>query len=98
MAETSEELTATSQTTLNSATEVASAVGNIAEGATSQAQDTTSAASDIQVVHDLMDNTSKLISELNDSIAVINEKKELGQTSLKKLVEVTKKVTMRLKR
>lgn len=88
---TSEELTATSQTTLSSANDVATAVSSIAQGATSQAQDTTDASANIKNVQDMIVNTVNHLKELNNAVAVINEKKEKGQHSLRNLARVTEK-------
>lgn len=91
LAATSEELTATSQSTLDSSNEVSSAVNNIAEGATSQAHDTTDAAQNIQDIQAVVENTAKMVTELNDAVETINVKKENGQESLKQLMQITDK-------
>lgn len=86
-AATAEELTATAQSTLDSANEVATAVNNIAEGATGQAQDTNEAASGIENIKALLNDTMVAFEQLINSIRLIDTKKEEGQKSLAHLIK-----------
>lgn len=90
-AATAEELTAIAQSAADSSQEVAGAVNNIAEGATSQAMDTSSAAEEIHEIQELLNEVANLTEELNRSMASINEKDDLGRSSLGLLMDITEK-------
>lgn len=85
-AATAEELTATAQSTDTAAHEVASAVGNIAEGATSQAQDTQNAAEYVDSINGLLNDTSNALEELLLAVDQVKMKKDEGQETLEILL------------
>ncbi len=82
-----EELTATANNTNESAKEVANAVGNIAEGATGQANDTTEAALSVEENSQSLQDMIKLLRELEDVTRDIDEKKNEGKHALEKLLK-----------
>lgn len=86
VAATSQELTATAQTTANSAQEVATAIHNIAEGATNQAQDTQSAADNLNEVLRLVGQNEEILKELNEAAQNIAQRKNEGAEILDKLL------------
>ncbi len=88
-AETAKELTITSQTTYESANEVASAVGNIADGATSQAEDTTKAAVSIDENTKSLNEMIVVLEELKSAITDIDNKKDEGKFALEELDRLT---------
>lgn len=90
-AATAEELTATGQATAELANDVSHAVGNIAEGATAQAQDTQSAAEDMEKTETLLQEMFTILHELSTSTDYIEEKKNEGNRSLNELTEAVKK-------
>lgn len=83
-----EELTATAQNTNNTSKEVSDAVENIAEGAGSQAEETQTAAINIEensnMLRDMFNQMNSLIVAVED----IEHKKDEGQIALKKLTEL----------
>lgn len=81
-----EELTATCQSTESMANDVSTAVENIAKGATGQAQDTQSAAEDIEASNSLLEGMLSTLKELSESASFIEEKKNEGNASLKELI------------
>ncbi len=81
-AATAQELTATAQNTNESAMEVASAVGNIAEGATGQVHDTTEAAQNVEESSILLNDMIQILRELQVSIDDIDLKKDEGKKGL----------------
>lgn len=85
---TAEELTATAQNASGMSNEVSTAVGNIAGGATGQAQDTQSAAEDMDAANRLLEEMFSVLQELSKSTDYIEEKKEEGNASLDELVEI----------
>ncbi len=92
-AATAEELTATAQNTNESAIEVANAVGNIAEGATGQAQDTTVAAQNIELNAHSINEMIEILEDLKIATINIETKKDEGRNALdglKKLSEENK--------
>ncbi len=95
-AATAEELTVTSHKTNESAKEVAIAVSNIAEGANSQASDTTEAARSVEETSTLLDKMSNVLGELKKATDNISTKKDEGKRvidDLRKLSEKTKEET-----
>ncbi len=90
-AATAEQLTATSQSTADSANEVATAVGNIADGATSQAQETTHAAHDIEENSSSLQSMIDVLDELKKAVKDIEHKKEEGKNALDDLTKLTDK-------
>jgi len=89
LASSSEELTATTTTSVQSAGEVARAIDQIAKGAISQAKDTEKGAENVGAMGELV-NTDKLHREaLNDSTKKIDLLKKEGLDVLRDLVEKT---------
>lgn len=89
LASSSEELTATTTTSVQSAGEVARAIDQIAKGAISQAEDTEKGAENVGAMGELV-NTDRLHREaLNESTRKIDLLKEEGLTVLRDLVEKT---------
>lgn len=89
--ETSQKLSQAINTTTISTNEVSEAVGNIAEGATSQAQDTTEAASNIESINKLLKETLAYFNKLEKSVNSIKTKKDDGQESLFQLLKAINK-------
>ncbi len=88
-AATAEELTATAQHTNESAHEVATAVGNIADGASGQAQDTTDAANNIEANSRSLAEMMDVLKTLSDAVNNIDSKKEEGKTALMNLIDAS---------
>lgn len=88
-AATAEELTATAQSTADMAGEVGSAVTNIAEGATSQAQDAQGAVVSAEESNRLLGEMLATLNELSSSMDFIMDKKNEGDESLKELVKAS---------
>nr|WP_315102438.1 methyl-accepting chemotaxis protein [uncultured Catonella sp.] len=88
-AATAEELTATAQSTADMAGEVGSAVTNIAEGATSQAQDAQGAVVSAEESNRLLGEMLATLNELSSSMDFIMNKKNEGDESLKELVKAS---------
>ena len=88
-AATAEELTATAQSTADMAGEVGSAVTNIAEGATSQAQDAQGAVVSAEESNRLLGEMLVTLNELSSSMDFIMDKKNEGDESLKELVKAS---------
>ncbi|TRW28714.1 methyl-accepting chemotaxis protein [Criibacterium bergeronii] len=88
-AATAQQLTATAQSTSDSANEVEIAVNNIAQGATSQAEDTQSAAESINKSGNELKKMLSIIKTLENSVKLIDDKKNEGNTSIKELIEAT---------
>ncbi len=84
-----QELTATAQSTNESAIEVASAVGNIAQGATAQAEDTTQAAENIEENSNSVLEMLKNLEELRLATEDIETKKNEGKFALDGLTELS---------
>lgn len=84
-----EQLTATAQSTSESAHEVAVAVNNIADGASSQAQDTHSAKSSVEKSNELLNKMFEILKELSCSTDIIHSRKNEGNDLLSELVEIT---------
>lgn len=100
-AATSEELTATSQSAVEMAADVSIAVENIAQGATGQAQDTQSAAEDIEAANRLLEEMLVTLEELSEATRIIEEKKDQGNESLKELtraIETSNEATREVKK
>ncbi len=74
-----------SNNTNDSAREVAQAVGNIAEGATAQAHDTTDAATNIEENTRSLNEMIKILDELKLAIENIDSKKNEGKEALEGL-------------
>ncbi len=90
-AATAEELTATAQSTNESALEVASAVGNIAEGATGQAEDTQVTAQNIEQSGKLLEEMLVVLDELRKATENIDARKEEGKEALDGLSKLSEK-------
>ena len=84
-----EELTATAQSTSDAAGEVEVAVTNIAEGATSQAEDTQAAAASVETANKLLGEMIVTLGELDEATDTIDRCKNDGNETLKDLVELT---------
>lgn len=84
-----EELTATSQSAAESSGEVSQAVNNIAEGATSQANDTQSAAGSVEESGNLLDNMITEIESLSKSMESIDSLKNDSNQIMDELVKIT---------
>ncbi len=89
-AATAEELTATSHITNESAMGIASAVSNIAQGAISQAQDTSQAVLNFDENKHNLDEMMQVIAELNTAIENINIKKDEGKAAIEILYKLNK--------
>lgn len=92
-AATAHDLTETSQNTANSSREVTMAVSNIANGATSQAQDTQSAAESITHTQNLLTNSRSLLESLIEASSTMVIKKNEGTEVLEKLEESGRKTS-----
>lgn len=90
-AATAEELTATAQSTSGLSREVSQAVGNIADGATSQAHDTQDASSSVNTTNTEVTQMLEILNMLNKSIDIINAKKDEGSISIDELVKAVEK-------
>ncbi len=88
-ADTSEELTLKARITNENASEVASAVSCIAEGATGQAQDTMEAAKTIEENSDALLQMIDVLNDLELAIGNIDVKKEEGKKALITLEKLT---------
>ena len=88
-AATAEELTATAQSTSDMAREVATAVTNIADGATSQAQDTQSAAESAYISNKYIMEMIGTLEELKEATDIIDSCKNDGNATLNELVKIT---------
>ncbi len=86
VAATSEELTATTQTTAHSSEEVSKAIQNIAEGATSQAEDTQKAADHLSEVLRIEQETEHIVNVLNETTQKISDRKAEGSEILNDLL------------
>lgn len=92
-AATSEELTATAQNTASAANEVSAAVSNIAEGATSQAQDTQSAAESVEFSNNLLGQMLEVLENLKKATNNIDSLKNEGIDTLEELKEISNENT-----
>ena len=90
-AATSEELTATAQSTEESAKEISVAVMSIADGATSQSQDTQIAAESVDSANKIIESMLLVLKDLSEVTQTINIRKDEGKESLNDLVNVTNK-------
>jgi methyl-accepting chemotaxis protein len=90
LASSSEELTATTNISVQSAEEVARAIDEIARGAISQAQDTEKGAENVSAMGELVTTDKAHREALNISTKRIDVLKEEGLTVLKDLVEKTR--------
>lgn len=90
-AATAEELTATAQSTASSAQQVSQAVTNIAEGATSQAEDTQSAAGSVESSDHLLRDILNVLQELTSATDSITQSKDEGNETLRELVDTISK-------
>ena len=81
-----EELTATTQTTAHSSEEVSKAIQNIAEGATSQAEDTQKAADHLNEVLRIEQETERIVDVLNETTQKISDRKAEGSEILNDLL------------
>ena len=88
-AATAEELTATSQSTSDMAKEVAIAVTNIADGATSQAQDTQNAAESTEISNRYIKEMIDTLEALKEATDTIDNCKNDGNATLKELIKIT---------
>ena len=90
-ASTAQELTATAQKTSNSADEVSAAVGNIAQGATSQAEDVQIAGKNLDNISDLLLEMNGVLTELVKAVDDIRSRKDEGKIILQELKEINDK-------
>ncbi len=90
LASSSEELTATTNISVQSAEEVAIAIDEIAKGAISQAQDTEKGAENVSTMGELVNADKKHREELNISTQQIDVLKEEGLKVLEDLVQKTR--------
>ena len=88
-AATAKELTSTAQSTAGIAVDVASAVENIAECATNQAQDTQQAVESSEVSGRYIAEMIETIKELADATEIIDRCKNDGNATLKELIKIT---------
>lgn len=88
-AATAQELTATAQSTSDSANEVSVAVSNIAQGATSQAHDTQSAASSVDLSNRLLKDMLIVLEDLSQATNIIDDRKNEGNETLDELVNIS---------
>ena len=88
-AATAQELTATAQSTSDSANEVSVAVSNIAQGATSQAHDTQSAASSVDLSNRLLKDMLVVLEDLSQATNIIDDRKNEGNETLDELVNIS---------
>ncbi len=88
-ASTAEELTARVATTLEMAGEVNDAVNSIAGSASSQAEDTQSAAASVESSSRLIEGMVVTLEELSKATDVIDECKNTGNETLKELIKIT---------
>ncbi len=89
MSNTAEQLTANAHSTNDSALEVSSAVGNIAEGATSQAHDTQTAVNNMEDSSRALNEMVDVLTELNKAVEDIEAKKNEGKQALEGLSKLT---------
>ncbi len=87
-ASTSQELTATAQTTNDSAEEVANAVENIAEGAIEQAQNTNEAAQDVENITTRLGDMLQVLADLSEAVHNISDRSEEGNVALDDLLYI----------
>lgn len=78
VAATSEELTATTQSTANSARDVTSAIHNIADGASQQAQDTQEASDHLDEIQSLLDCNQEILEKINEGTSAVRQRKDEG--------------------
>ena len=78
VAATSEELTATTQSTANSARDVTTAIHNIADGASKQAQDTQEASDHLDEIQTLLDGNQEILEKINEGTAAVRQRKDEG--------------------
>lgn len=88
-AATAEELTATAQSTAIYANDVSMAVQNIAEGASSQADDTQQAATAVEASNGLINEMFGILERLTKETATISRSKDEGNQSLAELIEAS---------
>ncbi len=88
-ANSANKLTSTAYSTNESASEVASAVSNIAEGANGQANDTAIAASNIEENTVFLSDMIDMVEELKNTTIDINNKKDEGKNALEQLIKLT---------
>ncbi|WP_026673432.1 methyl-accepting chemotaxis protein [Alkalihalobacterium bogoriense] len=93
----SQQLTATSQQAVNAAHEVASTIGEIATGATGQANDTEKGATQVQELGQLIEEDQRYVESLVQSTDNVRTLKDEGLASLKELVDKTKVNTQSIK-
>ena len=88
-AATAEELTATAQSASSSSNDVSQAVSNIADGATSQAEDTQNAAASVEASDNLLKDMLEVLNRLTESTDMIDARKNEGSQLLDELIEIT---------
>ena len=85
IAASSEELTSTTQQSATSANEVSRTIEEIARGATDQAKETEIGANNIHILGELITRDQQYLTELNESINVVNNLKDSGLDAIKDL-------------
>lgn len=88
-AATAQQLTATAQNTAASSEEISNAIGSIAEGASSQADDTQKAALSVNTSGSTLEEVLSVIEELVVSTDKIEQRKQEGFETLAKLMDST---------
>ncbi len=91
VAASSEELTATSLQAANTSVEIATTIGEIAKGAGDQANDTELAADNVDGMGNLLEQDLQYLKELNTAAVQIEKQKEEGFSTIKELIDKTKK-------
>lgn len=89
LASSSEELTATTNISVESAEEIATTIDEISRGAVSQAQDTEKGAENISLMGELVNEDKRHRQELNSSTSEIDVLKDEGLEVLSDLIEKT---------
>lgn len=90
-ASTAQELSITAQKTSNSADEVSAAVGNIAQGAISQAEDVQIAGKNLDNINVLLVEMEKIMTQLVIAVDDIRKRKDEGKIILQELKEINDK-------
>lgn len=93
VASSSQQLTATTQQTQSSSEEIARAVGEVANGAGHQAEDTQTAAENINMVGGLLEENVAILSDLSQATNEIAVRKEEGFQVISTLKKYSRKNT-----
>lgn len=82
-----EELTATAQSVSGAASDVSSAVENIAQGASSQAQDIQYSVKKMDDISELLKKSEEIVAQMRGSINMIDDRTKEGDITLEELKE-----------